>query len=200
MSDTEKISNDTAATAATAASTAQAVQPLNQKSMEILATVLQFASADISKEVDWKAVTEKLHYANVETAKKRYQQVRKQLMDSTGTVFQTASRKKRSAKTEKQENGNDDEENIKKENGGLRGGDAVGNPKRRGRKPKNATANGGEEKSAKGKKTAKRVKIEKEEGKMDGGEEAAREDDDMKVEQENGGEEVDKENATQDEE
>ncbi|KAJ6261752.1 hypothetical protein Dda_2551 [Drechslerella dactyloides] len=156
MSDTEQASTDATA-AATASSTPQS-QSLNQKSMEILATVLQCASVDISKQVDFNTVAAKLGYKNAETAKKRYQQVRKQLLDSAGAAQPAV--KKESQKNDKQGDGDESKDGDK--GVGLRGGDASGNPKKRGRKPKNASAGAEDGKEKKGKRVSKKVKVEKE--------------------------------------
>ncbi|KAK6338701.1 hypothetical protein TWF696_009513 [Orbilia brochopaga] len=195
MSDTEQdhASNGTAGASATGTSQPQ---PLNQKSMEIFATVLQCTSEDISKQVDFTAVASKLGYKNAEVAKKRFQQVRKQLADSTGTIVV----RKRGPKSQKvkTEGGNKENENENDgEGGGLRGGDASGNAKRRGRKPKNAGADDGKENGAKGKRAAKRVKMEQEEEdvKVEDGEDVKVEDGDL----EDGEEEV-KENLVKCEE
>ncbi|KAF3925366.1 hypothetical protein ABW20_dc0110171 [Dactylellina cionopaga] len=89
-------------------------QGLNQKSLEILATVLQYATVDISN-VPFETVAKTLGYRNAETAKKRYQQVKKQITDASNGEVKAKP---------------------------PRGGGAGGNANKRGKKPKFLDATG----------------------------------------------------------
>ncbi|KAK6340183.1 hypothetical protein TWF730_001951 [Orbilia blumenaviensis] len=124
---------------------AQPSQPtaMTPKNMEILATVLQYATIDITN-VPFDIIAQKLGYKNAETAKKRYQQVKQKVSDAAVVGGGDA--------------GGGDQV-------GLIGDAGVAKKGKRGRKPKEGGEKKGGEKNEgdkKGRGRKKKVKVEEE--------------------------------------
>ncbi|KAK6539280.1 hypothetical protein TWF694_009515 [Orbilia ellipsospora] len=170
----------------TQTSTAGTSLNLSQKTLEILATVGQHVDTST---IPWDAVAKSLGYKNAETAKKRYQQVKKQILDASGTNISAKSDKKVDGLRETDGSSNNNKET----------------PKKRGRPPKNtATSNNKEDKENKEKKgITKRIskkakiavkeeeeegeedEIEKYEGSIDGDRKLKEGEESLKIEAEN---------------